>query len=70
MLATVRADAALAASGAQLSHQSWGTALTFTAGVGSAADDYTAAVTIDFQARVLQAGESVTLKNYTVVRYQ
>jgi hypothetical protein len=68
VLARVRADAALAAGGAQLSHQSWGTVLAFGAGVGSAADDFTAGLTLDFQALVSQAGDTVTLKNYTVVR--
>jgi hypothetical protein len=70
MLATARADAALSASAAQLSHQSWGTVLAFGAGVGAAADDFTAGVIVDFQAKVAQAGENVTLKNYTVVRYR
>ena len=67
-LSTGRADAALKVSGAQLSHQSWGTVLAFNAGVGTAADDYFAnGLTIDFQARSA-SGDTVTLRNYTVVR--
>jgi hypothetical protein len=64
-----RADAALTAAGAQLSHQSWGTSLAFLAGVGSSTDDYTAGVTVDFQAKTVQSGETVALKNFTVVRF-
>jgi hypothetical protein len=64
-----RAEAALTAAGAQLSHQSWGTSLAFLAGVGSSTDDYTAGVTVDFQAKTLQSAETVALKNFTVVRF-
>jgi hypothetical protein len=67
--ATGRAEAALTANGAQLSHQSWGTALAFAAGVGKSSDDYTAGVTVDFQAKAAQSGETVSLKNFTVVRF-
>jgi hypothetical protein len=67
-LATGRADLALTAQGAQLSHQSWGTALPFAAGVGTATDDYNAGLSIDFQAKTAQSGEAVTLKNFTVIR--
>ncbi len=63
-----RAAAALTSQGAQISHQSWGTSLPFTAGIGTASDDYNAGLTVDFQAKVAQAGEIVTLKNFTVVR--
>src|SRR5204862_7603807 len=69
LLATVRADAALASGGARLSHQSWGTVLAFGAGVGASADDFTAGVALAFQAKVAQAADSVTLKGYTVVRF-
>ena len=67
--ATGRAEAALTAAGAQLSHQSWGTSLAFAAGVGKSTDDYTAGVTVDFQANTVQSNETVTLKNFTVVRF-
>jgi hypothetical protein len=63
-----RAAAALTSQGAQVSHHSWGTSLPFTAGIGTAPDDYNAGLTVDFQAKVAQTGEIVTLKNFTVVR--
>jgi hypothetical protein len=67
-LATGRADVALKAAGAQFSHQSWGNALVFSAGAGTAADDYFAnGITIDFQGRAA-TGDTVTLRNFTVVR--
>jgi hypothetical protein len=66
-LATGRADAALTAQGAQLSHQSWGASLAFAAGVGTAVDDYNAGLAINFLAKSTQS-ETVTLKNFTVTR--
>jgi len=65
---TARADAALTATGALLSHQSWGNSLAFAAGVGKSTDDFTAGITVDFLARTTQASDSVVLRNYTVVR--
>ena len=65
-MATGRADAALTAAGAQLSSQSWGTALTFTAGVAASANTGASGVAISFLATLAQAGETVTLRNYTV----
>jgi hypothetical protein len=67
--ATGRADAALTATGAQLSHQSWGTSLAFAAGLGKSTDDYTASITVDFQALTALPAETVTLKNFTVLRF-
>jgi hypothetical protein len=67
--ATGRADAALTAAGAQLSHQSWGTVLAFAAGVGKSTDDYSGGITVDFQAKTAQSGETVTLRNFTVLRF-
>jgi hypothetical protein len=64
-----RADAALTAAGAQLSHQSWGTSLAFAAGVGKSTDDYTAGITVNFQALTALPAETVTLRNFTVVRF-
>jgi hypothetical protein len=67
-LATGRADVALTAAGAQFSHQSWGTSLAFSAGAGTAADDYfTNGITVDFKATAA-AGDTVTLRNFVVVR--
>ena len=65
---TGRAEAAILASSAQLSSESWGTLLPFSAGVAGASDAYTTGLTVDFQGKVIQAGETVTLRNYTVVR--
>ncbi|MDQ6664725.1 MAG: hypothetical protein M3Z23_10065 [Acidobacteriota bacterium] len=62
-----RADAGLDAMGAQLSVESWGTALSFAAGVSNSSDSITAKLRIDFLAQA-SAG-SVTLRNYTVLRY-
>ena len=67
-LVAVRAEAAILAAGAQLSHQSWGGALAFNAGVASAPDSYTGGITIDFRGKLAQAGDTLTLKGYTVVR--
>jgi hypothetical protein len=67
-LATGRADFALQAGGAQYSHQSWGTVLPFTAGVGTVSGDYFAnGITVDFRARAA-AGDTVTLRGFSVVR--
>lgn len=68
-LATGRADAALTAAGANLSHQSWGGSLGLAAGVGKATDDYSAGIAVDFRGMTAQAGETVTLKNFTVIRF-
>jgi hypothetical protein len=42
--------------------------LPFAAGVASAADSWIGGLTIDFQAKMAQAGDTVTLRNYSVVR--
>jgi hypothetical protein len=68
VLASGRADAGLVTSGARLSAQSWGTVLPFAAGVASAPDDYAGGLTIDFQAKVGSAADTVSLRNFTVVR--
>jgi hypothetical protein len=68
-LVTGRATAAILATGAQLDSQSWGTVLPFSASVASAADSYTSGLTIDFQGMLAQTGDTLTLANYTVVRY-
>ncbi|MCX6628520.1 MAG: hypothetical protein NTW28_12915 [Candidatus Solibacter sp.] len=63
------AEAALTAAGAQLSHQSWGTSLAFAAGVGKSTDDSAGGIAVDFLASTVQSAETVTLKNFTVVRF-
>ena len=65
---TARADAAILTTGARLSAQSWGTVLPFAATVASSTDAYANGLTIDFQGKAIQAGDTVTLRNYTVVR--
>jgi len=67
-LVSVRAEAAVLASGSQLSAQSWGTVLPFSASVAPSADTYTGGITINFQGRLAAAGDSLALANYSVVR--
>ena len=68
-LVTGRANAAILAAGAQLDAQSWGTLLPFSATVAAAADSYTGGLTIGFQGMLAQTGDTLTLGNYTVVRF-
>jgi len=42
--------------------------LPFTAGVSSAGDAYATGLTVDFQGKLAQAGDTLTLVSYTVVR--
>jgi hypothetical protein len=67
-LVSGRAEAAIEAAGAQLSQQSWGTVLPLAAGVAGATDTYSAGITINFQGELAQAGDTLTLGGYTVVR--
>ena len=67
-MVTGRADAAVLATGSHLSAQSWGTVLPFGASVAASTDAYAAGITINFQGRLAQAGDTLTLANYTVVR--
>jgi hypothetical protein len=69
VLVSGRADAAILASGAQLSFQSWGTVLPFAADVASSTDAWASGLTIDFQGKLAEAGETLTLRNYAVVRF-
>lgn len=63
-------ESAVYNGGAQLRAESWGTALAFGASVGNATDSIVAPVTINFQAKMASTtSETVTLQNYTVVRY-
>jgi hypothetical protein len=64
----VYADAGLHSSGAQWSFQSWGSTLGFNAGVGSAPDDYSAGLSLDVQGKLTSTGDSLVLRNYSVVR--
>ena len=67
-LVSGRAEAAILASGSQLSSQSWGTALPFGASVAPSTDAYAAGITINFQGKLAQTGDTLALANYTVVR--
>jgi hypothetical protein len=64
---TGRADAAITASGAQLSLESWGTVLTFLPGIVNA--PYQNGLTVSLNGLVLNAADTLTLSNYTVLRY-
>ncbi|HLK48517.1 MAG TPA: hypothetical protein VKT49_10300 [Bryobacteraceae bacterium] len=65
---TGRVDANLAAGNTRFGTLSWGSMLPLSAGVGSASDPYNSGLTIDFRGKVGQAGETLALQNYTVVR--
>ncbi len=67
-LVTGRADGAILTAGAQLSSESWGALLPFSATVGSAADAFASGLTISFQGMVGQAADGVSLSNFTVLR--
>lgn len=67
-LVTGRAEAAVLASGSQLSAQSWGTVLPFSASVAPSADTYASGITISFEGKLAQTGDTLALANYTVVR--
>jgi hypothetical protein len=68
LLAMGRVDAGLIPGGARLGTLSWGTILPLIATVASAPDSYTSGLTIDFQGKMAQAGETLTLQNFTVTR--
>jgi hypothetical protein len=65
---TGRVDVSLLLSGAQYSAQSWGTALSFAAGVGTASDNRASGLSLNFRGRNVHAGDTLTLQNYTVNR--
>jgi hypothetical protein len=67
-LVTGRADAAILAAGSQVSAQSWGAVLPFSATVGAASDAYTNGITVNFQGMLAQSGDTLSLASYTVVR--
>jgi hypothetical protein len=67
-LVTGRADAAILAAGSQVSAQSWGAVLPFSATVAASSDAYTNGITINFQGMLAQSGDTLSLASYTVVR--
>ena len=64
-----RIDVGALASGARASSQSWGAVLPLAAAVGTASDDYSASIIIDFRASSPGDGDTVTLRHFTVVRF-
>jgi len=58
-------------SGAQVwDSQSWGSGIAAASGAGSGTEDTTQALTVDFRGLLAATGtDSVTLRNFTVVRY-
>jgi hypothetical protein len=67
-LITGHGSAAIEASGAQLSAQSWGGLLPFAAAVAGATDNYTAGIAVNFMGSVAQSGDILMLNNFSVVR--
>jgi len=67
-LVSGRGAAAVLASGAQLSAESWGTALALAASAASSSDNYSAGVTVSFLGSIAQIGDSLALTNFSVVR--
>ena len=65
---TGRVDANLSSGDTRFGTLSWGSTLSLSASVASASDPYSSGVTIDFRGKVGQAGETIALRNYTVVR--
>ena len=67
---TTRGNAAVHGSATQWSSQNWGVSTALAAGVGSAPNNLASALTIDFRGQMAAAGsDTVTLRNYSVVRY-
>ena len=67
-LVSGRAEAAVLQSGSQLSSQSWGTVLPFSATVTPSTDAYASGITINFKAMLATAGDTLALANYSVIR--
>jgi len=65
-----KGEAALYNGGAQLRSESWGTMLSLAASVANATDSVTGGLTVNFQTKLAQTTtDTVTLVNFTVVRY-
>jgi hypothetical protein len=65
---TGRLDAGLDPAGAQVSTQSWATTLPFSTTIGNATDAYTGGLTINLQGELALAGDTLTLRNFSVVQ--
>ena len=69
-IVTGHGDASIGTGGTNLDMQTWGAVLPFAAGVASASNALGALIKVDFQVGISAAGtDSVTLQNYTVLRY-
>ncbi len=67
-MATARADFSVLSSGTQFGAQSWGSVLPLSATVGNSAASLAGGITVVFQGRLAQAGDTLTLRNFTVTR--
>jgi hypothetical protein len=68
-LLTGRADAGVLSASAQLSSETWGgSTLAFSANAVVAADAYANGISIVFEGLTANAGDTLTLNNFTVVR--
>ncbi len=67
-VATARADFSVLGSGTQFGTQSWGSVLPLAAAVGAASDSLAGGITVVFRGRLTQAGDTLTLRNFTVTR--
>ncbi|HUI79150.1 MAG TPA: hypothetical protein VLY24_14595, partial [Bryobacteraceae bacterium] len=65
---TGRVDAGLDLSGAQVSSESWGTTLPLSATIGNATDAYATGLVVDFEGQLAVPGDTLTLRNYSLVR--
>lgn len=67
---TVRASIGFNSAGEQWSVQSWGQAVAYAADLGTSAENLAVNQSVDFRGQMSSATtETVTLRNYTVVRY-
>ena len=67
-MATLRLEGGLDAAGAQFGYQSWGTVLPFATGVAAASDAFGAGITVEIAGRLAAAGDSVSVRNFAVIR--
>lgn len=65
-----RTDFGLHGAGQAWDTQTWGTALSWAATAGSAAEDVSQALTVSFRGQLTAAGgDSVSVRNFTVIRH-
>jgi len=65
-----RIEIGLHGEGAAWSGQSWGASSTLASSMGSAADNFSVSLLIDFQGQTLAAtSDRIVLRNFTVIRY-